>query len=70
MANPQQMGDYLRNIINHIDENIDMLETEKELYGKFMRFVLGINRNLRRRKRQLEYYENLLEEYIKDGRAI
>jgi len=69
MGNPKVMGDYLRNIINHIVENIDMLESEKKVYGKFMRFVLGINRNLKRRNRQLDYYDNLLEEYIKDGRA-
>jgi len=70
MGNPQATGDYFRNIIRVIEDNIIMLQGEAQTYGKIRKFLLGINRNLQKRRRQRDYYKNLLDEYIKDGRAI
>jgi len=70
MADPKITGDYFRNIISVIQANIEMLELERIEHGRIMKFILGINRNLRTRNRQLDYYKNLLLQYIKDGRAI
>lgn len=68
-SNKKATGDYYRNIIQVISTNIVILHDERQKYGRFLQFVKGINRNLRDRKRQLNYYENLLSEYIKEGRA-
>ena len=66
----KDMGDYFRNIIELIADNIENLERDKIRYGRFFQFVLGINRNLRIRNAQLDHYEDKLKRYIKEGWAV
>lgn len=70
MDDRQQLGDYFRNIISTIEGNVENLEKERIKYGRFRRFVTGIDKNLIQRRRDLRYYVNLLEEYKKAGSAI
>lgn len=69
MADKEQMGDFLRNIIEIISENLANLEKEKVKYGKFRQYVTGINKNIEKRQKDLDYYVNLYVEYKKDGLA-
>jgi len=68
--NKKVMGNYMRNIITLIENNIMNLEQDKIKYGRFQRFVRGISLNIAIRKRQLEQKKRKLQRYIDDGRAI
>jgi hypothetical protein len=54
---------YYENIISLIENNVKLLEIELKEGGFFARFI--IRRNLKRRKMQLKYYRELLNEYKK-----
>lgn len=69
MANKKEITAYIENIIDIIAENIKSLEKEKIKYGKFIQFVKGIDRNLKQRRKDFDYYVNLLNEYRKNGIA-
>ena len=69
MNNKKKQGDYYRTMIKEIEDNLLMLEFDRKRYGRFRRFVMGINRNIRIRKGQLKYYEKTLAKAIKDGWA-
>ncbi len=66
----KEMGDYFRRIIDLIAHNIEQLEQDRIKYGRFMRFVTGINKNIRIRNQQLDHYTEKLAKYIKDGWAL
>lgn len=69
MENKSAMTQYLQNIIDVISKNIESLENDKIKYGKFMQYVKGINKNLEQRRKDLNYYVTLLEEYKNRGFA-
>ena len=54
---------YYKNIINLIENNVKLLELELKQGGFFARFI--IKKNLKKRKIQLNYYRELLDEYKK-----
>ena len=68
--NKKQQGDYYRNIIDELVTNIKQLEADRKRYGRFMKFIKGINRNLRIRKQQLFYYEDTLAKAISEKWAV
>lgn len=69
MSNRSETGDYYRRIIKLLEYNIESLENERIKYGRFKRFVKGIDKNLKSRRKDLEYYNNLLNDYIKNDWA-
>lgn len=68
--NKKKTGDYYRDIIKHLEDNLQILENEKKKYSRFPRFIKGISFNIWNRKRQIRKYKNTLSKYIKDGYAI
>ena len=69
-ANKKKQGDYYRKMILEIETNLMRLKDDRIRYGRFMRFVRGINRNIRNRERQIKHYKKILDKAVKDGRAI
>ena len=67
--NKLKQGDYYRKIISDLNINLQRLQDDKVKYGRIMRFVRGINRNIRTRKQQIKYYQRTLDKAIKDGWA-
>lgn len=70
MADKQKTGDYIRNIIQIISENLENLEKERVKYGRFKKFLTGINKTILQRQADLEYYSDLLIKYKEKGLAI
>jgi len=68
--NKKRAGDYYRGLIAHMEADVMRLQEEKEKYGRFRRFVMGINRNQRNRRRQANHYRRILDRYIRQGWAI
>ena len=68
--NKIKQGEYYRNIISRLNDNIKQMELDRKRYGRIRRFVFGINRNLRKRKQRRSYYEDELKKAIKRGWAI
>ena len=48
--NKKIMGDYFRNIISKMELRLMHLEDAKKRHGRIIKFILGINRNIRKRK--------------------
>jgi len=69
MSDAKIMGDYVRNIIKTIQENLESLEKEKIKYGRFKNYVKATQKNIDQRRKDLKYYVGLLEEYKKAGYA-
>lgn len=66
----KEQGDYFRNIISVLEKNLESLQSEKNKYSRFPRFIKGISFNIWNRKRQIKGYQKTLNRYIKDGYAI
>ena len=64
------MGDFFRNIISRMELKLMQLEDARKRHGRIIKFVLGINRNIRKRKIQILHYQNILNRYIKHGWAV
>ena len=65
MSNKKTTGDIFRFIIDTIASNLASLEMQRVKYGKFKRFIKGIDRNIAHCKKQLTYYQDLLADYKK-----
>ena len=61
--NKTETTTHFENIISLIENNVKLLEIELKDASFFFR--IGIKRNLRRRKSQLKYYRELVDEYKK-----
>jgi len=68
--NKKIMGDFFREIIASMELNLMLLEAARKRHGRILKFVLGINRNIRKRKMQISHYQNILKRYIKQGWAV
>ena len=69
MGQKKEMGDYFREHIRLQRDKLISLEEERIRYGRFRRFVVGIDKNIRQTRKSLYYYEGLLQEYINRGLA-
>lgn len=63
-------GNYYRNIIKTIEGNLESLENNRIRYGRFRRYITGIDKNINQRRNDLYYYERVLKRYIDEGWAI
>ena len=68
--NKKIMGDFFREIISRMELRLMQLEDARKRHGRILKFVLGINRNIRKRKLQIKHYQNILNRYIRQGWAV
>ena len=61
--NKQKGTSYYDHIIEGIQDSINNLKKEEELYQDTPRILAGVRKNLKDRQKDLEYYEDLVSEY-------
>lgn len=69
MGDPAETYEYVKNIIEKLEENIEGLKNEQLIYKDDRRIRKGIQKNLNERVTDLRYYEELLREYVSRGYA-
>lgn len=67
MNNKKETGDYYRAQIDILRESLKSLLLERVKYGRFRRFVTGIDRNIRKRRKQIKEAEYFSKKYRKMG---
>ena len=55
------------NILKNLKEDVFRLEKELVRYVSTPRIAMGIRKNLRDRKEDVQYYQNLIKEYEDEG---